>query len=240
MQEKRQYKRFRVDIMEINGRMTFARDVKILNISIGGVSIKADRRLNINNEYTLKIEGKKKSLTVKGIVVWSLISGSTQDFYGNFIPIYTAGMKFTELSDAKKIEIITFLQEHKIDADKQVDMYSPNGLRLYVRIHIEAQAKAILNFQEDYKVKKISLGGMLIESEHVLELESKIEMEITLNEGKTVYVLGRVASCLLETATDLKHCDIGIEFLEMPDNDREILNGFIRLLNNESISSSSL
>lgn len=240
MQDRRRYKRFRVDIMEISSKMTFARDVKILNISIGGISMKADRRLNINNEYTLKIEGKKKSLTVKGIVVWSLISESMQDPYGNFIPIYTAGMKFTELSDDKKNEIINFMEEHKIDADKQVDMYSPSGLRLYVRIHIEAQAKAILNFQEDYKVKKISLGGMLIESEHALEIESKIDMEITLNEGKTVNIMGRFASCLMETEMNLKHYDLGIEFLEMSDKDREILNEFIRLLNNEDISSSSL
>ena len=60
MQNKRRYKRFVVDILEINTRLTFARNVKILNISVGGVSLRVDKQLNIGSDYTLRIEGKGK------------------------------------------------------------------------------------------------------------------------------------------------------------------------------------
>ena len=50
MEERRRHKRFSVDILEISGKMVLARYVKILDISIGGVSFKADRRLHIGHE----------------------------------------------------------------------------------------------------------------------------------------------------------------------------------------------
>jgi len=82
-----------------------------------------------------------------------------------------------------------------------------------------------------YKVKSLSLGGMLIESEHPLEIESKLPMEIkTLTENRHIKFLGRVTSCLLIKNKDIEHYDIGIEFVEMSENDREILVELIRVL----------
>lgn len=231
MQERRRDRRFAVDIMGINGRMMFARDVKIHDISIGGVSLKADSRLNIGSEYILKIEWKGKVLAVKGIVVWSLISESIEDSKGNIIPIYTAGMKFTDVSDEKLNDIINFIDEHKKVLDKQVDL-SKLGTRLHVRAQIETRGKTTLDFHESYKVKKLSLGGMLIESVHVLETENKLPMEVTLNEEKSIKFIGRVASCFLINDKDIERYDIGIEFLHMSDKDRTILDEFIRLLEN--------
>ena len=55
MRENRRYKRFSVDIFGINGKMMFANEVEIQDISIGGISIRVDRRLNMGSEYTLKV-----------------------------------------------------------------------------------------------------------------------------------------------------------------------------------------
>jgi hypothetical protein len=108
MEEKRRYRRFRVDIMEINGKMVFADNVTILDISAGGISLKADRRLNIGTEYTLKMEEEGKILAVKGNIVWSVLSETRQVPGGDIVPVYTAGMKFTDLSEEKSSEIINF------------------------------------------------------------------------------------------------------------------------------------
>ncbi len=86
MDEKRRYKRFSVDIMEINGKMVLASYVKILDISIGGVSFKANRRLNMGSEYSLKMENKRRELTVKGIIVRSTLSESIEDSPGQYCP----------------------------------------------------------------------------------------------------------------------------------------------------------
>jgi hypothetical protein len=229
MQDRRQHKRYRVDVMEINGKMVLANSVKVLNISVGGVCFQTEKSLNVGCEYTLKMEGKGRVLTVKGFVVWAILSGSLADSGGNIIPIYKAGMKFIDVSDEKINEIANFIEDHKKDVDKQVDLYKPNGHRLFVRICIEDPEKAILNYQGSYKVKNISLGGMLIESEHLLEIESKLPMEMILNEESSIKFWGRTINSLLVKDKDIEHYDIRVEFIEMSEKDKEILVKFINL-----------
>jgi hypothetical protein len=231
MQNRRRYKRYKVDVMEMSSKVVLAKSLKILDISIDGICLKTEKRLDVGAEYTLQIEGKGKVLTVKGTVAWALLSGSWVDSYGNVIPEYKSGMKFRDASKEKINEIVTFIEEHKRDIDKLVDLYSPSGRRLYVRISIEDPKKAVLNYQVSYKVKSISLGGMLIESEHPLEIESRFPMEIkTLSENSYIKFLGRIASCLLIKDKDIEFYDIGIEFIEMSERDREILVELIRVI----------
>ena len=89
MEEKRRDKRFSVDIMDINGKMVLATYVKILDISIGGVSFKANRRLNMGSEYSLKMESRGGELTVKGIIVRSTLSESIKDSTGAILSRFT-------------------------------------------------------------------------------------------------------------------------------------------------------
>jgi hypothetical protein len=231
MQDRRRYKRYKVDVMEMRGKVVFAKSLKILDISIDGICLKTEKRLDVGGEYTLKIEGKGKPLTVKGTVAWALLSGSWVDSCGNIIPEYKAGMKFIDVSKEKVNEIVTFIEVHKRDIDKLVDLYSPSGRRLYVRISIEDPEKAVLSYQVSYKVKSISLGGMLIESEHPLDIESRFPMEIkSLTENGDIKFLGRVASCHLTKNKDIEFYDVGIEFIEMSEKDREILVELIRVI----------
>jgi c-di-GMP-binding flagellar brake protein YcgR len=229
MQNRRQHKRYRIDIMEINGKMGLAKSVKILDISVGGICFQTEKRLNVGGEYTLKLEGKGRVLTIKGFVVWVILSESLADSGGNIIPMYKAGMKFIDVSDEKINEIVNFIEDHKKDVDKQVDLYNPSGNRLYVRICIEDPEKAILNYHGSYKVNNISLGGMLIESEHLLEIESKLPMEMILNEESSIKFLGRIINCLLVKDKDIEHYDIRVEFIEMSEKDKEILVKFTNL-----------
>lgn len=232
MEERRRHKRFSVDILEISGKMVLARYVKILDISIGGVSFKADRRLHIGHEYTLKILGKGKELSVKGIVMRSLLSESVGDSRGNVVPIYTAGMQFTDVSEEKLQEIAAFIEDHLGDIDKQVDLFSASGRRLFVRVRMENLEKSILKFSESYRVKNLSLGGMRIESEYALEIESTLPLDLVFGEDKSFQFSGRVVSCSQVKDEETGRYEVGIEFLDMSEKDKELLNEFINSLNN--------
>ncbi|MCL5422550.1 MAG: PilZ domain-containing protein [Nitrospirae bacterium] len=65
--------------MDINGKMLFTSEVKPIDVSIGGICLKADRRFEIGREYTLKLEYDDKILSVNGSVVWSVLSGWAGD-----------------------------------------------------------------------------------------------------------------------------------------------------------------
>ena len=237
MQPERKNKRYKIDSMGIKSRMVLAKYVKILNISIGGVAVQTDKRMTVGSQYTLKIESKGKTLNVKGVVVWSVLGESIRDNRDNIIPIYTAGMKFIDTSPEKTGEIVNFIQAHKRDIDKEIDLYSPSGLRLHVRIHIEDPERAVLDFREGHQVENLSLGGMLIESEYSLEMGNKLPMEITLSENETIKVSGRVVSCIPMKDKDLEHYHVGIEFSDMPAKDRKILKAF--LLSHNSLETPS-
>lgn len=231
MQDKRRYKRFAVGIMGINGTMTFARHVKILDMSAGGVALKASRRLNLGSEYTLRIEYHEKALTVKGTVIWSMIGESVSNSRGERIPVYTAGMKFKDISEEKIQEIISFIKEYKENTAGQSGA-KLSGFRHSIRVHIRRPDTAVLNFPENYKVKNLSLGGMLVESEQKPDLETRLPMELTFAEDKTIYFWGRIASFNLvkEKERDIEHYEMGVEFLDMSEKDRDILSKFIGLL----------
>ena len=178
-------------------------------------------------------------MSVSGIIVWSLLGESISDLEGNIVPLYTSGMKFNDGSSEKEKEIVDFLEAYKRDADRQVDINKPDEGRLYVRIYIEDPGKAVLHFQENYKVKNLNLGGMLIESDHALEIDSKLPMEMALPDDGSIMFLGRVAYCRLMEQEDIVHFDIGIEFVDMPEQSGMKLREFIRLLDNMGMSSSS-
>jgi len=233
MQNRRRYKRYKADVMEMSGRLVLAKSLKIVDINIDRICLKTDKRLNINGEYSLKMKGKEKTLTVKGTVAWSLLSETAVDSYGNIIPIYKAGMKFVDVSKEKINEIVNFIEEHRRDIDKLIDLYSLGGRRLYMKIAIENPEKEMWrNYQGSYKVKSLSFGGMLVESGHPLEIESRFPMKVkTLTENSYMKFLGRVASCLLIKDNDIiEHYDIGIEFIEMLQKDREILGELIGVI----------
>jgi c-di-GMP-binding flagellar brake protein YcgR len=231
--DKRRYRRFRVDVMEINGRMVFADNVKILDISLGGISLKADRRLNIGTEYTLRMEEEGNVLTVKGTIVWSVLSETKEVPGGDIVPVYTAGMKFEDVSGEKSSEIMNFIEAHKQKVYESVDLSGINGLRHKVRVHINAPEKSSLNFSENYRVKILSFSGMLIGSDHPVNIGSILPMEITLPEYGTVGFMGRVASCRLMNDREHGHFDIGIEFKEMSEEGKERLKEFILMLHRE-------
>jgi hypothetical protein len=222
MKEKRRHRRHSLDDMEVNGRMLLASDVKILDISVGGVSLKANRRLNIGCEYELKLQSREKLLSVKGVVVRSSLSGTKEVVAGEAAPVYAAGLSFTKLSPEKVTELTDFIESHKLE--EKVEPRVVSGPRAYVRFHISDPEKAVLQYPENYAVKRISLSGMLIESVCPFEVESRYPMELFLRDATALTVLGRVASC--REGGEGQYA-VGIEFLDLKDSDNEVLSAFI-------------
>jgi len=226
----RRYKRFKVDVMEINGMMMFANEVEILDISIGGISLRADRRMNIGSEYSLKLRDKSSVIPLKGTVVWSVLSGTGKGLDGGTVPLYTAGMRFQDLSSEKIGELTRFIAGHRHEQHGDDDMHCLSGLRFNIRYNIDAKEKAVLSYPESYQVRKISLGGMLIESTREMEVEKRLPMELTLPRNVPISFEGRVASCLPAKQEEPKLYAIGIEFVDIAESDRAMLAEFIATL----------
>jgi hypothetical protein len=94
--EKRRHKRFRLDLIEMNGRLSLTDNVEIIDISFGGVGLKVDRRLSIGKEYLFTLKDKGKSIDVNGIAVRCKLTGIEEGYDRERVSIYTAGMRFKD------------------------------------------------------------------------------------------------------------------------------------------------
>jgi hypothetical protein len=115
-EERRQHKRINIELRGMSGKMAFTSYLNIIDISTGGISFEADRRLNMGQSYPLSIIHDKQTITVKGTVIWSIIKKGNNDDRGNVIPVYQAGMKF---SDESKEQIREFIPLIEIALKKQ-------------------------------------------------------------------------------------------------------------------------
>ena len=108
--ERRRHKRLRVEHLKINGEMPSAGDMRVLNISMSGILLKSDSRLEIGRKYAVRIGYADTVLSAKADVVWSLLLESREGADGDIKPIYLAGMQFTNVSDKEIREIVNLME----------------------------------------------------------------------------------------------------------------------------------
>ncbi len=111
--DKRNHKRFKLNVLEVNGTIMFTKNVKVIDISMNGVSLESTNRLNLGNSYRLRLTDRKKDLSLTGNVVWSSLIESRRGSSGNVIPIYKVGMNFIDMSPEKEIEFLNFILENQ-------------------------------------------------------------------------------------------------------------------------------
>src|SRR5271169_5448071 len=176
MERMRRHKRYGLDLIDVKGKMSLSERVEILDISLSGVFLKVDRRLNPGREYMINIHDNVKTLNVTGIIVRSELSGMESRDNGKSVPIYAAGMQF---KDGSAAQIADFLKSVIQDQKETAPLWGER--RLNVRFQITDSHKNNLNYPVHFKVITISLCGMLIQTEQALEIESKIPMGLSLN-----------------------------------------------------------
>jgi len=191
--------------------MVFATRVEIANLSLGGVALKADRRLNIGSEYTLKLEREGQAVELTGLVMWSTLSALAKDESGESVAQYSAGLRFSGLFNEEVQSLMHFIDGNRVLPEQRLA-----GLRFT----IDAPDRAVLQGPEHYRVRLVSRSGMLIEADVPLEAEHLYTMELELPDGgPSVHFKGRVASFDEVLDATPRHYEVGVEFLELSDAD---------------------
>jgi Tfp pilus assembly protein PilZ len=200
--------------------MVLSSEVDIINLSLGGLAIRANRRLNIGSECTLTLDVHDKPLKTTGIVVWSVLTDIGRRGEDS-VPYYSAGLRFVDILSDKVQDLMDFIELHKMAQEHRL-----SGIRFQIR----AEGKAMLDGLQAYNVKLISLSGMLMETDRAFELDEVYRMEILPADADPIEFTGRVASIVevdLEEGAAPLH-QMGIEFVEMTSEDRERLTAFVQ------------
>ena len=120
-QEQRKYPRYKADGIGVHSNMILASYLKIIDVSFGGMSFEADRRLNMGKKYSLTIKTQGVLATVKGVVVWCSLTKNTKNIKGDIIPIYKCGMEFTDIEPTEIQHIIDSVDSQNKELDAEAE-----------------------------------------------------------------------------------------------------------------------
>jgi hypothetical protein len=204
--------------MEINGKMSLVDRVEILDISLSGVSLKVDKKLVLGREYVIRLGDREKKFDVKGVIVRSEVCEIEEQASGKVV--YATGMMF---NGGQMDKLAMFL--YAIDQKKKMNAVAAER-RLNIRFQITTPGENVLSYPAQFKVRTISLSGMLIQTDHPLELESRPPMELSLHGDNPANLIGRVVSCQMREEVGHAYYEIGVEFLEVTEKDKVVLKAF--------------
>ncbi len=216
MDETRRHKRFKLDLAELDGKMFLIDDVEVLDISLGGLSLRTSKALNVGKEYLITLLAQGKSIEIKGIVRESSPAGTEKLTNGETVQIHTAHIRFKDGQTPKILAILASLQHlGKEDAP------AADERRLHVRCRFTMPLDTVLSHSPIFSVKKISLSGMLIQSDQMLKANSVIPMNISINGG-TIHIRGRIITCEKKFNGHAMY-ELGVAFMELTESDKAIL-----------------
>ncbi|MBE0427129.1 MAG: PilZ domain-containing protein [Nitrospirae bacterium] len=229
---RRRYPRFSVEGIDISSKMIFTEGIKISNISVGGVCIIAKKLFNPGNKVLVRLKSERFHGPLNAMTVWRKPGGSIIDASGKPVPVYKAGIQFKNISSEALVYLKDFMRISGVPEEKTYsDAYKPSALR-YV---ITNNEEAVLHYPETCIVKKISLSGMLVETNRELEIDRKYPMALFIpNEDHPIKFRCRIASQIPLQETN--SFDTGIEFLNLKENDKLRLKRFIAYLSVKQIT----
>jgi len=104
--DHRQYKRFKVPKEGLVGMLDDDQLVDIIDLSVGGIAMKAGSRLAVGRECFMRLHDRKNRLEVRGTIVRSQIVENRQPVIGQGGPVYASAMRLQEGSEDRITDFI--------------------------------------------------------------------------------------------------------------------------------------
>jgi hypothetical protein len=217
----RRFTRYSVEGMGMHAHAFFSEEVSLYDVSVNGACIHTTKDLRIGGKYLINIRDGKRSPYIKCRAVWRREGISDVNAQQG----YMAGLQFQGIAPDELVRLKDFMRTDGVPDEKRVsDDYEPSPLRFM----IVSNKKATLKLPTMLNVRKISLGGMLIESDSALGLEGRYPVKLPLpRESAAITCQARIASVIPQSGSSKPRFDIGIEFLCMEDADKARLDSFI-------------
>lgn len=214
-QDRRDRRHHRYDVDGLKGTLQFSANVRIVNISAGGMQVETTSHLNVGRRYTFKLCRDTDSVRIGGAVAWCVLKGGEKLADGEVAPSFVAGIAFDETLTGLGRELVEF-----IDQSVVIDVQR----RLFGRFAVDGDATAVADVDHEFEVVRLSLSGMLIRTDFAPALESSFPVQIEVGDG-VLRAGGRVA--YVEPKGEGEPVDVGVEFVDLEDVDRAMLRDYI-------------
>ena len=145
---------------------------------------------------------------------------------GDVLPIYESGVSFNEalLDEAALLAFV----KGKLFMFVQLGTNPGDEHRMVGRFATEREEPIEVRVSKEFRVRRLSLNGMLVESAAATELKTVMQVQLQLGRAKFIS-RGRVANVeSLEVVDGWQLYGIGIEFVDTKRTQRRKLDRFVR------------
>ena len=213
----RRYPRY--EVQDVEGTFLYNLQADVINLSLAGMALETAKPLDIGRHYMFTIRKDNEEIKLPGKVAWCTLHHTSRKSDTEILPKYHAGIHFDEVLTAKAQALL-----HLIEETALVDL----NKRLFGRFKPNGDTSVSIDSEVEFAVHKISLCGMLIETAMRTEVEASFPMELSLTDKKITFK-GRVAYASPHSKADTMPppVHLGIEFIEISQQDRKLLENFI-------------
>ncbi len=206
----------RVQLTDTHGNLIISLDGKVLDISVAGIAIETHSRLSPHHRISLRLRKGPELLQLQGRVVWCFLQGTRANGQGEAVPVYRAGIEFTDVLSDLARDLLGFLETHAIVTVET---------RIFGRFRLEESSVSVSSSAE-FEVRSINLHGMAVETSLALEAPAMCDVELLI-EPRPLTCRARVVS---ERALPLggERYEVALEFLELDEGDQVLLREVIR------------
>jgi hypothetical protein len=88
----------------------------------------------------------------------------------------------------------------------------------------------VLSLPSQFSIREISQSGIIIQTNHPLNIDSMILMELSFEARNSVSFMGRVVLCRTMQEKGSTAYDIGIEFLDLTERDKSLIISFMGIV----------
>jgi hypothetical protein len=207
----------RYDVKGVDGAFVVRIDVTVINLSAAGMAIETDNTLVVGRNYAFRIHQDGVNVDLNGRVMWCVL-GKSRRASGDFAPVFRAGIQFEDVLSETTLKLQQLLEASAI-LDPTPQIFGRFVADVTGTIDVESQAS--------FEVKKISLSGMLVDSNWKPRKGDVIPFEVSLGD-ETFSGHGRVAYIdAYHDRTDATRFRLGIEFTLLSDVARNLLEQYL-------------
>lgn len=217
----------RYEVAGLGGHLVVPIRIRVINVSLGGMALETNSYLQFGRAYTLKLQGGDQCLSLTGTVAWCALRQTQKSPEGEILPVYRAGLEFEALSGSRSRELWDLIRSHAlVEIEDSV----------LGRFKVDLPADTRLGSSYDFAVRKLSLSGVLIETDFEPELDASFDVQIQLGPQRWGS-RARVASIpRVGRRSEKVLTQIGLEFCDLDPTRVSALESFIdtRLRGSES------
>ena len=213
---RRRHRRF--EVAGLGGRLVVPMEVRVVNLSLGGMALETNDYLQFGRRYSVNLDNGGRRVTLVATVAWCRLRSTKKNPSGEVVPVYRAGLRFQVLAGERLHELWEIIRDHAVvEVDDSVfGRFAP-------------EQPKVVELDSDYRfsVRKLSLSGMLIETDFVPELEARLPLEVMLRNSPWK-ALARVASVPnLGRRAIGELTQVGVEFYGLDSESRAALKAYI-------------